>query len=243
MRIALWDIDLFNDSREQFSDSGWNVVLAPPGDCGEELLKGNVDVALVPSVEVLKNTHAYSILPSVGFASAAGFSDLTLCLHRPLNEIGTIRCDHDSEPFFDLVSVILREQYGNGASRLTKSEADADLIFGRKASCGSEDQQVDVGQEWFEMTGRPLAWGFFAARPGTPADSATTNVQQILGTVLRGDADDRKANDERPRSSLASLHTSYDPEVAEGIDELTHYLFYFSVLDDIPALRLMAATE
>lgn len=244
MRIAVWDIDPLTDSRQRLYETGWNVVLTSPAHCGEELLKGNVDAALVPSIEVLQNTAAFSVLPGVGLASTRGFSNVALRINRPVLEVGTVRCDQDSEPFYGLASILLREQYERTTSIVRQGEADADLVFGREAAGIEKDRRIDLGQEWFEMTGTPLTWGFFVVRPDMPADPSTDILQQQLFAILRGDDVEKQAEDiDRLDYATQSLRLNYDPEVSEGIDELTHYLFYVGILDEMPALRLMASPE
>ncbi|MGA7305058.1 MAG: MqnA/MqnD/SBP family protein [Rhodothermales bacterium] len=244
MRIALWDIDPLADSRQRLSETGWNVVLTSPSHCGEELLKGNVDAALVPSIEVLQNTAAFSVLPGVGFASTRRFSNVALRINRPILEVRTVRCDQDSEPFYGLASILLREQYERTTSIIRQGEADADLVFGREAAGIEKDRRLDLGQEWFEMTGTPLTWGFFVVRPDMAPDASADILQQQLFAILRGD--DGEASEENVDGldyANKSLRLSYDPEVSDGLDELTHYLFYVGILDDIPALRLVASPE
>lgn len=244
MRIALWDIDPFTETRKRLSDAGWDVVLTSPARCGEELLNGRVDAALVPCIEVLKNTAAFSVLPGVGLASTRGFPHAALRVNRPVNEIRTVRCDEDAAPFYGVASVLLREQYERVVSRVDDSEADAELLFGDAAVGVADERRIDLGVEWFEMTGTPLAWGFFVTRPGTTPDAATTTLQNVLSSFLRGEDDGSPSDESDPDSYDArSLRVMYDPEVSAGVDELAHYLFYVGILDDIPALRLMAASE
>lgn len=239
MRIALWDIDPFAESTERFSELGWNVRLVSPADCGRALLEAEVDIALVPSIEVLKDTLAFSILPGVAFASKRRFPYIGLRLNRPVIEVRTILASRNAEPFYGIASIVLREQYECRTSMVREGEADSRLEFGG-AVAGGEDR-LDVGLEWFEMTGMPLAWGFFCVKPGTVPDSRLAAIQDELAGTLdtrQGVLDDDST---AGGATGANLLVGYDPEVSEGIDELAHYLFYVGILDDIPALRLMAA--
>lgn len=219
---------------------GWDVRFVSPSDCGRVLLAGEADVALVPSVEVLKNTAAFTVLPGVAFASKRRFPYLHLELNGPVTEIRTVLVADDSEPFYGLTAVVLREQYERSVSLVRHGEADSRLVFGESPAGAAKEQCLDVGLEWFEMTGTPLAWGFFAAKPGTLPDSKLSAIQDELASVLRSGQSLSEEEWKEQGGPSPSLRAGYDPEVSEGIDELAHYLFYVGVLDDIPALRLMA---
>lgn len=241
MRIALWDIDPFTESTERFSELAWNVRFVSPGDCGRALLDGEVDIALVPSIEVLKNTAAFTVLPGVAFASKRRFPYIGLQLNSPVIEVRTILASPDAEPFYGIASLVLREQYECRTSLVREGEADSRLEIGGAAVAAGGKDRLDIGLEWFEMTGTPLAWGFFTVRPATVPDSRLAAIQEELAAILRSG---QGMSDEEWRvvgGASPNLRAGYDPEVSEGIDELAHYLFYVGILDDIPALRLMAA--
>jgi predicted solute-binding protein len=239
VRIALWAIDPFTASQERFSELGWTVRFVSPRDCGRALLDGEVDLALVPSIDVLGNTAAVTVLPGVAFASKRRFPYVGLLMGRPVVEIRTIRPTPDAEPFYGLASVVLREQYDCRTTMIRDGEADSMLLFGPDAADAGGETRIDIGLEWFELTGTPLAWGFFAVRPGTVPDAELATVQDELVSALNSD---QKMPDQLPAEKAAAidLQVTYDPEVSEGIDELAHYLFYVGILDDIPALRVMA---
>ncbi|HLE56073.1 MAG TPA: MqnA/MqnD/SBP family protein [Rhodothermia bacterium] len=238
MRIALWAIDPFTASQERFSELGWTVRFLSPRDCGRALLEGEVDLALIPSIEVLGNTAAYTVLPGVAFASKRRFPYVGLLMGRPVGEIRTIRPTPDAEPFYGLASVVLREQYDCRTTMVRDGEADSMLLFGPEAADAGGETPIDIGLEWFELTGTPLAWGFFCVRPGTIPDAQLAAVQDELSTALSSDQE--MLDSVEQVAARPDLLVTYDPEVSEGIDELAHYLFYVGILDDIPALRLMA---
>jgi len=240
VRIALWAIDPFTASQERFSELGWSVRFVSPCDCGRALLEGEVDVALIPSIEVLGNTAAYTVLPGVAFASKRRFPYVGLLMGRPVVEIRTIRPTPDAEPFYGLASVVLREQYDCRTTMVRDGEADSMLLFGADAADAGGETLIDIGLEWFELTGSPLVWGFFTVRPGTIPDAELAAVQDELASALISDRKTPSPQSTEEPAARADLLATYDPEVSEGIDELAHYLFYVGILDDIPALRLMA---
>jgi predicted solute-binding protein len=218
---------------------GWTPEFVSPADCALRLLEGDVDVALVPSIELLRSTEAFSVLPGIAFASRRGFPFVHLQMHRPVHEIRTILCTKDTEPFYGLASIVLREQYECETKMIQKGEADAELIFAREDQ-ESSSQVLDVGIEWFEMTGTPLSWGFFAVRPGTQPKRPLTALQETLTSVLRGEESASVNGTGAADAGDHPIRAMLDPDVSEGVDELAHYLFYVGILDDIPALRLMA---
>jgi len=239
VRIALWNIDPFSGSKSLLEGIGWGVQHASPSDCGRMLLEGEVDVALVPSIEVLRHTDAFMVLPDVAFASRRGFPLVGLALSKQMSEIRSIVCTADTEPFFGIASMILREQYEQATSLVRAGQADAALLLGAEATAVDDASKLDLGQEWFEMTGTPLSWGFFAARPGTTPNRALRDLQEALVGLIRGAGLDA-ATDAADPDQHSTYRAQFDPEVADGVDELAHYLFYMGILDDIPALRLMA---
>jgi len=239
VRIALWNIDPFSSSKPVLEGMGWSVQHASPSDCGRMLLEGVVDVALVPSIEVLRHTEAFMVLPEVAFASRRGFPSVGLALSKPMNEVRSVLCTADTEPFFGIASMVLREQYERDTSLVRAGQADASLLLGAEAAAIDDSLRLDLGQEWFEMTGTPLSWGFFAARPGTTPNREMTGLQEALVGLIREAGSEASADAADP-DQHSTYRALFDPEVADGVDQLAHYLFYMGTLDDIPALRLMA---
>jgi predicted solute-binding protein len=239
VRIALWDIDPFSGSADRLTELGWDPIFTSPADCGRLLLAGEVDVALVPSIELLRSTETFSVLPGTAFASREGFRYVVLRKHRPVQEVRSILCSAETEPFYGLASIVLREQYESRTSLVRSGSADSELVMGRVEEYDSADF-LDIGLEWFEMTGTPLSWGFFATRPGTDPNRPLTALQELLGSILREAGNHASENGAIAEADVHPFRAMFDPEVAEGVDELAHYLFYVGILDDIPAIRLMA---
>ena len=255
MRIAVWDIRPCRLLFESLISDGVEVEFCPPDESRALLDSGRVDAALVSVVDVLKATDEYSVQSELVLASAASFPYVTLNYEGDLEGIHRVEAIGPASFACDVADIVLREQYGIAPSMQPRSgvssngsKPDAILSYGDPAQ-SAPGQTIDLGQEWFEMTTRPLVWGVFAVQAGKGA----ADIRRILSTVvekatnhdlLELDPDSSKALSESDLSFVSSdLRLRFDPEVSEGLDELAHYLFYFGKVDDIPSAKFSSPSE
>lgn len=156
---------------------GHELSFRLPAECAEALRNGTVDVGLVPAVELLR--QPLEALPGVGIAALGPVRSILLISRCPISEIRTLATDSSSRTSVMLSRIILEERYGVSPMLISRppvlddmlAEADAALIIGDPAlrlepNSLPYPQVIDLGAEWFELTGLPMVFAVWAARRG-----------------------------------------------------------------------------
>jgi chorismate dehydratase len=158
-----------------------------PSRLADDLEAGRLDVALVPSIEVLRHAN-YEVVSDACVATHGPVMSVKLYSRVPFGMIRSLALDAGSRTSAALVRIMLRERYGV-IPRLepfpfeqspSATRADALLMIGDRAMHQPEGEFVgtwDLGEEWLRWTGLPFVFAVWAARAGT--ELAT--VEEALG--------------------------------------------------------------
>ncbi len=158
------------------------------------LLSGEVDVALCSSIDYQRSPQPLSILP-VGLLGCHG-PTLTVRMYSsvPLDRIERIYCDTDSHTSVALLQILLRERYGISPELIDYDarESVADnhpleypesmMLIGDKVVTNSPPavrypHQLDLGEAWRELTGKPFVFALWMARQDAdPASLRTAGI-------------------------------------------------------------------
>ena len=147
----------------------------PPSQVADLLAAGELDVGLIPSIEV-QRIPGLTILPGLCVAATREVRSVLLVSRCPIPDIERLALDENSRTSASLVRILLREIYGiepvcvTAAPRLAgmMEEADAALIIGDPAlsvDC-TGFHVLDLAAEWRRLTGRPFVFAVWAAREG-----------------------------------------------------------------------------
>lgn len=153
------------------------LTLDYPSRLADDLEAGRLDVALVPSIEVLRHSN-YEIVSDACVATRGPVMSVKLYSRVPFGLIRTLALDAGSRTSAALVRIMLRERYGVTPRLepfpLDQSPAairsDAFLMIGDRAMHEPEAPYVavwDLGEEWLRWTGLPFVFAVWAARVGT----------------------------------------------------------------------------
>jgi chorismate dehydratase len=147
-----------------------------PSVCADRLADGSADIGLVPVIEAKR--QGLDFVPGLGIACNGPVRSILLVSHVPAPEIRTVAADSSSRTSVALTEVILRERFGV-APRMVQQPpdlaamlegADAALVIGDPALRFHPDELpyhvYDLGQEWKWLTGLPMVFAVWAARPG-----------------------------------------------------------------------------
>jgi chorismate dehydratase len=186
------------------------LILDVPSRLADLLAEGRLDVALIPVIEYFR-AGTYSIVPNISIASRGPVLSVTLFSRVPWNGIRRVALDEGSRTSAALCQILLRKRYGvspvveNLAMDRTAEEADADavLLIGDRAmhAClPGFAHAFDLGQEWFDWTGLPFVYAFWAVREGAELGSVE---QALVESKRRGCAHiGQIAHCEAPRLGL-----------------------------------------
>jgi chorismate dehydratase len=193
----------------------------------DQLVGGEVDVALCSSIDYQRSDAPLTILP-VGLLGCDG-STLTVRLYstRPLDRISEVYCDTDSHTSVVLMQILLKEQFQieprlidyDARERVADNRPldwpQAVLLIGDKVVTDSPPAirypyQLDLGAAWAERTGLPFVFALWLARRECDP-SIIANAAAIL---------DRQRRHNRERLDLIihrrALSRGWPADLADG---------------------------
>lgn len=163
---------------EEFAP-GARLSMEVPSRLAEKLSAGELDVALIPSVEYLRGaSRGYEILPGFAIGARGPVRSVKLFSKTPIAGIERLALDVGSRTSQALVQVWLEAAHGVrprtiealplGVSAL-ESTADAVLVIGDRAMKVPDEpfsEVVDMAEAWRELTGLPFVFALWVARAG-----------------------------------------------------------------------------
>ncbi|MCA0268904.1 MAG: ABC transporter substrate-binding protein [Bacteroidetes bacterium] len=229
------------------------VVRLPAHETADALRRGDVDVALVPSLAVLRDPTAFAVLPSAAL-SMWDFPFVRLVLGSGVGAgIETVVFDPRDQQAVVLTALILREHYGaTPAFRPIETpslgdldEADAVLMAGPDVPVldVGDRYAMDLGQEYYELVNYPLVWGLFVARSGaaTPEQLRLVKAGAATAEASRAGYVAAQERSEALRAFYAeSLRFRLDDLATASLTELADLLFEAGILDEVPTLPVAA---
>jgi chorismate dehydratase len=175
--------------REKEQQLGVTLVTGSPADLAEQLRAGKLDLAMIPSIEYLKDSGKYRLLPGIAVASRGPVDTVLFASRVPLKEVRSVALDVRSRTSAALLQVLFGEMFLPNVS-LEAAEPDpqamlrnhdAALIIGDPAfglrSAFPNLQIYDLSEQWFDQTGKTFVHALVAVRNGVELD------QEFLSTV------------------------------------------------------------
>jgi chorismate dehydratase len=166
------------------------LVYDYPSRLADALTTGELDIALVPSAEVMGN-HDWTIVTDACIGCRGPVLSVKLLFRVPPPEVRALALDEGSRTSAVLAQVLLKEIHGV-SPRLTalplgcepsEVEADAVLVIGDRAIRSADEKFTelwDLGDRWFRWTELPFVFALWVARPGidtTEAEIALTSAR------------------------------------------------------------------
>jgi len=154
----------------------FEIKFQVPAGVADHLATGAADIGIVPVIELSRQN--LEVLPGTGIACRGPVRSILLISTRPAPEIRTLAADSSSRTSVELARVVLSRKYSaepvltSHAPDLDSMlrQADAALIIGDPAlrldPARLPFHVYDLGADWVEMTGLPMVFAVWAARPG-----------------------------------------------------------------------------
>lgn len=160
-----------------------------PSRLADELQKGRLDVALIPSVEAFFDPD-YVIVSDACVATRGPVMSVKLYSRVHPGEIRTLALDEGSRTSACLTKVILHQKFGVEAKIETlplekdtrATSADAILLIGDRAMHAPNETfhtVWDLGEKWLAWTGLPFVFAMWVAR----RDSDLSGVSAALSAI------------------------------------------------------------
>jgi chorismate dehydratase len=149
-----------------------------PSKCAALLHEGSIDVGMIPTIEYLRGSSPYLIVPGMGIISDGPVASVAMFSTKPVEKVRSIALDTSSRTSVALLQVLCREAFGLEPDYLPMrpsieamlQRCDAALIIGDPALYFDHEARgflkIDLGERWTALTGLPFVWAFWAGRPG-----------------------------------------------------------------------------
>lgn len=158
-----------------------------PSRLADDLASGQLDVALIPSIECLADP-TYTIVSDACIGCCGPVLSVKLLSHKPMREIRSLALDAGSRASSVLARLLLHEHYGLRPRLeslafgvdLADCTADAVLVIGDRAIHLPFDSYVecwDLGEQWYRWSGLPFVFAVWVAR----AETDLVGLDQALG--------------------------------------------------------------
>jgi chorismate dehydratase len=169
-----------------------------PCVCAEEVAQGTTQIGLVPVVEIAR--QGLKIVPGMGISCLGAVRSILLFSRVPWRSVRTLAADLCSISSVELARIVLRERYGVQPQITAHppvldemlSKADAALVIGDPALRLVPErlpfEYLDLGHEWFLLTGLPMVFAAWAGKPGIPVEAlqAITTGSYMFGKAQIG---------------------------------------------------------
>lgn len=234
------------------------LLLDLPSRLADRLARGQLDVALIPIIEVALGDD-YTIVSDACIGCCGPVWSVKLLSRRPLEEIRTVALDEGSRTSVALTKLLLQRKLGLRpeysplpmSADYKLSNTDAVLVIGDRAmhrsaptsaksgpsselardtSAEEFPWQVDLGQAWNDWTGLPFVFAVWAARPGVECErlSQVLNISRDMGLAQTAE--------------LAKHHAArYDLSIGDCLRYFTEFLNYRLGADERKAMNLFCS--
>lgn len=155
-----------------------DLTLDLPSRLASQLQKGELDVALIPSVETFRMTGA-RILSDACIGCKGPVWSVKLISRKPFEEIETLALDEGSRTSIGLTQVLLQKKYSIQPLVSTlpidqepeSSKCDSLLVIGDRAMHIQKDEfpyQWDLGDQWCRWTELPFVFAMWVTLDENP---------------------------------------------------------------------------
>lgn len=163
-----------------------------PSACARMLTAGEVDLAILPSIEYAR-ASGYRIVPRVSLAADGPVRSVLILSRRPLDRVRSVALDTSSRTSVALVRVLMGRLHGFTGEFIDHPPdldamlraADAALLIGDAALHAERPDLCvcDLGELWREATGLPFVFAVWAGRPEAlaPEDTAALIEAKRIG--------------------------------------------------------------
>jgi chorismate dehydratase len=170
-----------------------SCVFDVPSALPDYLARGDVDAALIPVIDVLRDHERYTVVSDACIACDGPTMTVRVFSRMPPDRILSLAADTDSHTSVALARVLWRELFGRDLD-IRPLDAVADqpttdgiLLIGDKVVDPHRvwfGYEIDLGAAWKELTGLPFVFALWARR----SDADPTRLEQ-LDLILRAARD------------------------------------------------------
>jgi len=221
-----------------------------PSECARLLHAHETDLGLIPSIEYLRGSGPYTLVPGPAITSKGPVASVAIYTRRDPRDIRSIAMDSSSRTSVALATILLRREFGAAPRAVSMAPdleamlgaADAALIIGDVAlfldpnqSAISNQQsaisKLDLGELWTRSTGLPFVYAFWAGWPDAVTPEQAERLQQARDEGVAHAADVARAyypgdparQDVARRYLRDNIRYVLGPEEIEGLQTFYRY--------------------
>jgi chorismate dehydratase len=165
------------------------LTLDLPSRLAEDLRRGELDVALIPSIEYFRGeSEQYDIVSDAVIACRGPVWSVRLLSRVPVPQIRRLALDEGSRTSAAMARILLSEMYGLQPTLSAlpiddspeQCEADAVLLIGDRAmhpARGTYAEIWDLGDRWCRWTELPFVFAMWVARKDVASDHLVELLQ------------------------------------------------------------------
>ena len=214
--------------KERVEQLGITLVTASPAELAERLRMGGLDLAMIPSIEYLKDPERYRLLPGIAIASRGPVDTVLFASRLPLKEVQSIALDARSRTSVALLQVLFGEIFPWNVFMETTDpdpenmlkEHDAALIIGDPAfhlrSAYPDLEIYDLSEQWFQQTGKMFVHAVVAV------DCEVTLDEKFLVMLQEAKADGLSRLEEIAQAESGKAKINYET----CLDYLSNKIIY-----------------
>ncbi len=162
-----------------------------PSVCARLLHDGEIDLGLVPAIEVLRGPRPYDVVAGPVISCRGAVESVALFSRVAVSQIRTIALDTSSRSSATLLRILCAAHFGIEPDFVDLPpdlpemvrQADAALLIGDPAlDAPWRDiglQMIDLGQAWWDMTGLPFVFAVWASRAGALTPGQADRLRQV----------------------------------------------------------------
>jgi len=226
---------LIHTLADQLGSAG-RLTLDLPSRLAADLAAGNLDVALIPSVEFFRGQD-YQLVSDAAIACRGPVWSVRLLSRVPVGQIKRLALDEGSRTSAALLRVLLWEMYRLKPQTTALAidqhpesvDADAILLIGDRAmhpARGVYQEIWDLGDRWCRWTELPFVFAMWVARKDIPTadlalmlqssrDSGLRHLEQIAAAEAAGHG---MTKEDLHRYFAENLHFRLGPGERSGLE-------------------------
>jgi len=236
---------LFTSLRSNYPESGYKYVNGHPSELNAKLREGKIDLCPSSSIEYARNPELYLILPDLSISSSGPVRSVLLFSRLPIDSLdgASIGLTSESETSVILLKILLTLKYSfaNSYSRVDieqncPHEHDALLLIGDRALLAATEEKdgfvYDLGEIWYEFTGKPFVFALWLLREAAFVNSAEA-VQLLHQRLL--------LSKQKALESFAEIAATLKQTIWTNSDFLINYwrvISYDLTQDHVEGLKL-----
>lgn len=234
------------------------LVLDLPSRLADRLASGDLDVALIPSVEFLRMDNPL-IVSDACIACRGPVRSVRLLFRKPPSQVKTLALDEGSRTSAALAQVLLAKRFGLRpelrpfpiTAHLESIDADAMVIIGDRAmqiDSGNYVENWDLGHEWNDEHNLPFVFAMWVTTNHSLAPHISSALQFCRDEGLKHDAEIAARESAGYGLSVADcltyfrsqLHFDLGPRELQGLNLFRNHA---SELGLIPATSKLLSLE